>query len=303
MPSTERKTYPFLKASKPKADALKQYYSELTDLGKAGLHKILDQGREWAKEIVKSLKSGGGALFPHTYISKCGYQIAAVIHGILDSGADQVILLGTAHGFPGELLEARVNELNEDSIEHEASWGVLDPASAKGSLLEKEFSLNLFKALWKIEVERRGIIPPALFERYPCLTNRQPENLPGINELKELAKNSVIVGTEDYCHHGIAYGVAKEDALPMDKQGLFFARKQIESGFSLLRKNNNYRGYFDHWTNPKAIGDPCDVTMVMHYLIGEKAAPKILDLKLVDVSPLFEEDPTPSWVAATLAIM
>jgi hypothetical protein len=300
--NTGRKAYPFLKASKPKVEALKQYYSELIDLGRTGLHKILDQGREWAKEITKNLDSGGGALFPHTYVSKCGYQIAAVIHGILDSGADQVILLGTAHGFPGELLEARIKELNEDNVEHDAAWGVLDPVSAKGYLLEKEFSLDLFNALWKIEVERRGIISPKLLERYPCLTNKQPEKLPGINELKELAKNSVIVGTEDYCHHGIAYGVAEKAALPMDKQGLIFARKQIESGFSLLR-NNDYRGYFDHWMNPKAIGDPCDVTMVMHYLIGKKAVPKILDLKLVDVSPLFEEDPAPSWVAATLAIM
>ena len=302
MHSTERKAYPFLKASKPKANALKQYYSELTDLREAGLHRILDQGHQWAKEIAQNLDSGGGALFPHTYVSKCGYQIAAVIHGILDSGADQVILLGTTHGFPGELLEARIRELNEGDIEHEASWGVLDPASAKGYLLEKEFSLDLFKALWKIEVERRGIIPPTLFERYPCLTNREPEKLPGINELKELAKNSVLVGTDDYCHHGIAYGVVKEAALSTDEQGLGFARQQIESGFSHLR-NNDYRGYFEHWMNPEAIGDPCDVTMVMHYLIGQKASPKILDLKLVDVAPLFEEDPTPSWVAATLAIM
>lgn len=31
------------------------------------------------------------------------------------------------------------------------------------------------------------------------------------------------------------------------------------------------------------------------------AKPKILNLKLVDVSTLFENDPSPSWVAATLA--
>ena len=73
-------------------------------------------------------------------------------------------------------------------------------------------------------------------------------------------------------------------------------------GFSLL-KQNDYSAYFDHWMNPQAIGDPSDVTVVMHNLIGHKAHPKILDLKLVDVSPLFEGDPAPSWVAATLAIM
>jgi hypothetical protein len=195
-----------LKAARPKPDALEQYYGELKDLGTAGLYMILDHGREWAEQVASNLAAGGGAIFPHTYISKCGYQIAAVIHGILDSGADQVILLGTAHGFPGELRDARVKEFNGEGIEHEASWGILDPSSVQGYLLEKEFSLDLFKALWNIELARRNIIPPTLFERYPCLTNRQPENLPGIEELKELAKNSVIVGTDDYCHHHKADG-------------------------------------------------------------------------------------------------
>ena len=295
-----KKVYPFLKALKPREKALEQYYEELTTLGTEGLHEILDQGKEWARELSTTLSSGGGAIFPHTYVSKCGYQIAAVIHGILDSGADQAILLGTAHGFPGELLEARIKELNEEDISSEASWGVLDPDSDKGYLVKSEFSLDLFKALWKLEVERRGVIPPQLIERYPCLTNRQPETLPGIRELKELSKNAVIVGTEDYCHHGIAYGVEREDALPMNEEGLTFARKQIESGYSMLNKRD-YGAYFDHWMNPIAIGDPSDVTVVIHYLVGEAASPTILDLKLVDVSPLFEEEPSPSWVATTLA--
>lgn len=302
MSKTERRVYPFLKALKPKAEALDQYYGELTNLGTVGLHKILDQGKEWAKEMATILANGGGAIFPHTYVSKCGYQIAAVIHGILDSGADHVILLGTAHGFPGELLEARIKELNEEDISKEASWGVLDPKSDKGYLIENEFSLDLFKALWKLEVERRGVTPPKLLERYPCLTNRRPETLPGMNELKELSQNTVIIGTDDYCHHGIAYGVSTEAALPMNEEGLAFAREQIELGFSMLNRCD-YSAYFDHWMNPRAIGDPSDVTVAIHYLVGKTASPKILDLKLVDVSPLFEEDPSPSWVAATLVVM
>lgn len=54
-------------------------------------------GVEWLGELVTALYEGGGAIFPHTYISKCGGQMGAVIHAILDSGADQVILLGTHH--------------------------------------------------------------------------------------------------------------------------------------------------------------------------------------------------------------
>lgn len=289
MYSAQKITYPFLKASKAKANALDQYYRELSSLGSTGLHKILDQGREYAQEVSQNLARGGGAIFPHTFVSTCGYQIAAVIHGILDSKADRVILLGTAHGFPGVLLEARIKEINNEDISHENSWGVLNPKSEKGYLLKKEFSLHLFAALWKLEIDRRRITAPEIFERYPCLTNRQPEKLPGMEELKELSKNAVIVGTDDYCHHGIAYGVKQNEALPLNEKGLLFARTQIESGYSCLN-GGNYQAYFDHWMNPKAIGDPCDVTMVMHYLIGQDASPKILDLKLVDVSSLLRRN-------------
>lgn len=302
MDKTKERIYPFLRASKPRTSAFTKYFGELEALGKTGIYAILDQGREWAPEVTENLIRGGGAIFPHTYVSQCGYQMAAVIHGILDSRAEKVILLGTAHGFPGELLEARIREFNNEDITEESSWGILDPQSEKGYLLKKEFSLDLFKALWKIEVERRGIAPPLMFERYPCLANREPATLPGIEALKELSKNAVLVGTDDYCHHGVAYGVTKEAALPIDEKGLLFARNQIELGFAILSRED-YPAYFDHWMNPKAIGDPCDVTAVMRYLIGEKASPKILDLKLVDVSPIFEEEIAPSWVAATLALL
>lgn len=41
------------------------------------------------------------------------------------------------------------------------------------------------------------------------------------------------------------------------------------------------------------IGNPSDVTTTMHYLVGSNAKPKILNLKLIDVSHLFENDPSP----------
>jgi hypothetical protein len=294
--------YPFIKIrsmTKPKPNGFDQYYGELTSLGPQ-LYEILDRGKEWSKEIAAALNSGGGAIFPHTYFSKCGDQMGAVIHAILDSGADQAIVLGTVHPFPG-LFEARVKEFKGEDISQEASWGILDLESAKGqNLIKNEFSLNLFKSLWKIEVERRGKKAPRLIERYPSLVNRDPERLPEMQELKNLAKNAVIIGTEDYGHHGIAYALPKNATIPLGEQALSFARQQIEKGFSLL-KQNKYAEFYEHGMDLKAIGDPSDVTATIHYLVGSHAQPKILDLKLVDVSCLFENDPSPSWVAATLA--
>ena len=60
--------------TKPKPNGFDQYYGELTSLGNQ-LYEILDQGKEWSGELVKALNNGGGAIFPHTYFSKCGEQI------------------------------------------------------------------------------------------------------------------------------------------------------------------------------------------------------------------------------------
>ncbi len=296
------KEYPFIKImsmTTPKANALDQYYGELTSLGNQ-VYEILDQGKKWSKELSKVLENGGGTIFPHTYFSKCGEQLGAVIHAILDSGADQILMLGTVHPFPG-LFESRIKEFNGEDISHEPSRGVLNPDTAVGNeLLKNEFSLNLFKSLWKIEVERRSVKSPRLIERYPSLVNGHPETLLGINELKEIAKNAVIIGTEDYCHHGVAYALPQKSALPIGEEALTFARHRIESGFALLQQNN-YKEFYKHGMQLDAIGDPSDVSATMHYLVGCNAQAEILNLKLVDVSPLFEQDPSPSWVAATLA--
>lgn len=294
--------YPFVKifsVTKPKPNGFSQYYGELTSLGNR-LYEILDQGKQWSNEVALALNNGGGAIFPHTFFSKCGEQMGAVVHAILDSGADQVIILGTVHPFP-QFLQARIKEFNGEDISQEPSWGVLNPESVDAkALLKDEFSLNLFKSLLKIEVERRGKKAPRLIERYPSLVNRHPEALPGIQELKELAKSAVIVGTEDYCHHGIAYALPKNSTIPMGEHALSFAQNQIEQGFSLLHQNK-YAEFYKHGMHINAIGDPSDVSATMHYLVGSYSKPKILNLKLVDVSYLFENDPSPSWVAATLA--
>lgn len=77
--------YPFIKVllkTKLKPKGLEQYYGELTSLGNQ-VYEILDQGKKWSVELASVLRDGGGAIFPHTYFSKCGEQMGAVIHAIL----------------------------------------------------------------------------------------------------------------------------------------------------------------------------------------------------------------------------
>ncbi len=293
-----KRIYPFLNARTPKPNALGQYYAEPKQLGEAGIHAILDEGKKWSESLSQTLSQGGAAIFPHTFLSQCGYQIAAAVHAILDSGADQALVLGVLHPMSESLIAARSKELNEEDISNEPSRGVLGPGINRDNCWTNEFSLDLFMILFKAEVKRRGIKPPKLIERYPSLVNKDPASLPGIDELEHIAKDSVIVATDDMCHHGVGYGVREEDAIHIDAKGYQFARANIEKGYEFLRKGN-YRDYFYHWMNPLAIGDPTDTTMVVRHLIG-RLSTHLLDLKLVDVSSLFENDVEPSWVAMAL---
>lgn len=293
-----KRIYPFLNAKKTKPNGFDQYYNEPKVLGVEGMNAILDKGKKWEPELANTLNTGGAVVFPHTFLSQCGYQIAAAVHAILNSGADQALVLGVLHPMTESLMQARSKELNEEDISEEPSYGILGPDIDPNGCLSQEFSLDLFKILFDFEVKRRGIRPPKLIERYPSLVNRNPTHLPGIKELQQIAKDAVIVATDDMCHHGVGYGVSPENAYQIDKKGYHFAKNLIEDGYELL-KNDDYISYFFHWMNPLAIGDPTDTTIVLKYLLG-KASMDILDLKLVDVSSLFENDISPSWVATTL---
>ena len=293
-----KKIYPFLNQKKRKANGFDQYYNEPQMLGEAGMNAILDKGKKWQKELSNTLKHGGAAVFPHTFLSHCGYQIAAAVHAILDSGSDQALVLGVLHPMTDSLIQARTKELNGEDVSNELSRGIFGPDIDPNRILSKEFSLDLFKILFDFEVNRRGIRPPKLIQRYPSLVNRDPANLPGIKELQQIAKDSVIVATDDMCHHGVGYGVPKENAYRIDERGYQYAKKTIEDGYELL-KNNDYSGYFFHWMNPSAIGDPTDTTIVLKYLLGNTSM-ELLDLKLTDVSSLYEDEVSPSWVATSL---
>lgn len=298
---TER-IYPFLhgrmKGIHFKENAFDSYFQEPLILGEKGLHSLLDQGKRFAPQLTQTLCAGGSAIFPHTYLSECGYQIAAVVQACLDSGSDQVIALGTMHPMNEALLQARTKELNGQVINDEPSWGLLGPTTARDDCWKLEFSLSHFKTLWEAEVKRRGSKAPELIELYPHLVNSHPETLPGIQELKARLKDAVIVATDDMCHHGLGYGVDPKQAIELSEEAYAFAKQKIVAGFLHLQ-DGKYSAYYEHWMDPLAIGDPSDCAIVLGYLLGP-CAYEVLDLKLVDLTRLFAGNTSPSWVAATL---
>jgi len=265
------------------------YYSQRDVVGEKGVHRILDAGRAW--DVSETLRSGGSAVFPHTYLSDCGDQIAAVVHGCLDSGADQVLLLGVVHNRWNEKLrDARLQEMRGEELTDETYWGVFPT-------FEGEYSLFHFKTLWEAEVKRRGVKPPKLIVRYPCLVNARPECLLGIEELERIAKDAVVVSTGDLVHNGVAYKT--DPQLEMGPHSERFTIDSIHEGFNLLEKGK-YREYYHHCI--KYHNDAKDTCTVIHHLLGPLKA-NILDLRLVDTGDLFVDNPSPSWVAASLVTL
>jgi hypothetical protein len=80
------------------------YRSEHDEMGERGILERLERGREW--DLAPTLAAGGVVVFPHAGVLDCGHQVAAAVHGCLDSGADRVIVVSVLHAFTDEMEDA-----------------------------------------------------------------------------------------------------------------------------------------------------------------------------------------------------
>lgn len=262
-------------------------------LGEVGAARLLDAGRRW--NLSETLQAGGAIVFPHLGIQVCGHQIAAAVHACLDSGADRVLVIGVLHALTQALEDARVRVANGADVTREPAWGIQGPGLSGRQDWVAEFSLSNFQFLWEHEIHRRGIAGPELVIRYPYLAGGRPMVLPGIQELSEVARDSVLVSTADPFHHGIGYGDSPETALPPESGGLELARKRINEGLGLLRMGD-YWGYNQHCVSAKS--DARDAGQVLRYLLGPLQG-QILDLVSDDMTTAYQK-PAPTWVAGAL---
>jgi hypothetical protein len=275
------------------------YSRELQTLCPHDVEDILEQGRRW--NLAPVLAEGGSVIFPHTLIRTCGDQIAAVVHGCLDAGAKRVIVLGVIHSLNREeLLIARQNVRRGDDISKEKFWGIYGPRFPGDETWKTEYSLENFCYLWDNEIKRRNLKnPPELILAYPCLTNREPWKMPGIEKLQSYLPGSIVVATTDLFHHGVAYHTPQDKLLPISKEAERFVSVNIEKGFKYMREKN-YADFQAH--SMDSLSDGSDVGQLIMYLTGP-LDPQIVDLRLVNTSYLFEGDPSPSWVAASLVLL
>jgi hypothetical protein len=270
------------------------YRSEHEALGESGTLERLERGREW--DLAPTLAAGGVVVFAHAGVFDCGHQVAAAVHGCLDSGADRVLVISVLHAFTDEMDEAR-GRVSAGEAEPSAFpyWGIQGPGLDGRDEWTHDHALISWRHFWNAETKRRGVPGPEVVERYPYLAGGHPERLPGIDELAALAEDAVIVSTADPFHHGIGYGDPPERALAPHEGGLELARATIEEGIALLERGD-YAGY--DWHCVEAKSDARDAGQVFRHLRGELRG-EIVDMAYTDAAELYEA-PDPTWVAAPL---
>lgn len=271
-----------------------QYKRDHDELGEAGTLKLLDDARQW--DLSATLSAGGIVVFPHAHVADCGHQIAAAVHACLDSGSDRVLVLSVLHAFTNEMEAARIRVANGGSPADEIHWGI-QGTGIQGERQEwqQDHALISWRHFWDAETKRRGIRGPEVIERYPYLAGGKPEQLPGFDELAQLAEECVIVSTADPFHHGIGYGTPPEEAYAPENGGLDLARRTLEEGVDLL-SSGDYWGYNQHCVTAKS--DARDAGQVFRYLRGPMTG-QILDLTFSDSTGLYNQPP-PTWVATAL---
>jgi hypothetical protein len=269
------------------------YRTEHDALGERGTLELLERGRRW--DLAPTLSAGGVVVFPHAGVVDCGHQVAAAVHGCLDSGADRVVVISVLHAFTDEMEEARRRVSSGEDPSDWPFWGIQGPGIEGREEWREDHALISFRHLWAAETRRRGVEGPEVVERYPYLAGGRPDRLPGIEELAALVEDAVVVSTADPFHNGIGYGDPPERALAPVEGGLEFARETIEEGLALLGRGD-YSGYDAHCVEAKS--DARDAGQVFRYLRGPMDG-AILDLAYTDAAALYEA-PDPTWVAAPL---
>jgi hypothetical protein len=274
-------------------DILAMYKREHEELGETGTLELLEKGQD--HDLSGTLSAGGVLVFPHTGVADCGHQIATAVHACLDSGTDKVLVISVLHAFTEEMQNARVQVAAGEDSSQFRHWGIQGPGLAGMQSWKSDHVLMSWRHLWAAETRRRGIAGPEVIERYPYLAGGKPENLPGFEELVEIAKDAVIVSTADPFHHGIGYGDSPENSYYPEEGGLELAEKTIQEGIDILGRGD-YWGYNQHCVDAKS--DARDAGQVFRYLRGPMEG-KIINMSVSHAGDLYQTPP-PTWVAGPL---
>ena len=274
----------------------KDYYArERETLGPQGLHALLKRA------MTVELPVGGALVFPHTRLEATGDMIAAVALAVVRSGCKEVLALGVLHGARVEDAEwvrrARV-EGDEEAVESLRKVHGPGVAGDQGRWTE-EFSLDGFCGLVELAAKWLGRKMPRVVCRYPFLVGETPENLLGLEELREIVgRGAAVVATTDPMHYGRGYGNDGEPCFPVDSvEGVKLAHGAVEAALETLCRRD-YAGFQKITAAMRS--DFRDVGPVLAELLEGRVLRKVIHaVRTVDYAEELGAEP-PTWVAGAL---
>lgn len=274
----------------------KEYYArERETLRLEGLHALLGRAME------VEMPEGGALVFPHTRLEATGDMVAAVALAVVRSGCEEVLALGVLHGARVEDAEL-VQRAREGDVEARTLLRRVHGPGVAGDegRWTEEFSLDGFCVLVKLAARWLGKKAPRVICRYPFLVGETPEDLPGMEELREImARNSELVATTDPIHYGRGYGDLNASCWPADSaQATGLAHGTLAAAQELLRRGD-YKGFQSVTAEYRS--DFRDTGPTVASLVAKNGSwwPTIHEVRVVDYAEaLGAEDPT--WVGAAL---
>jgi hypothetical protein len=243
----------------------------------------LDALLDSAPEI--EFPEGGALVFPHTRLAVSGAIVAAVAKAVARTQRD-VLAIGVLHVIVGGDAETVAKARAGDPEARRVLRGVYDDSDAS-----EEFSLDGFRELHARASAHEGTTV-RVSARFPLFVGDRPDDLPGLEELRRLAKDAVVVATADTIHHGVGYGTpeARDERVAETE---VFARARIEEQMGALS-----RAEFAEFARLCARdgSDFRDAGTVLAMLLPN-AGWTLEELCLVDYSDVFS-CARPTWVAA-----
>ena len=274
------------------------YARERERLGAAGLRACLD--RADALGLPERLRGAGAVVFPHTRLETSGELAGAAALAAVRSGCEAVLALGVLHGARMEDAALVQAAREGDGPARRALRRVHGPgAPGDGGHWTEEFSLDGFRALLEAAAERESRTPPRVVCRFPFLTGENPENLPGVDELRAIvAAGAFLVATADPIHHGVGYGTSAPELRPRaDPATVEWTLDRVREGFGRLAAGD-FAGFLGDAADAKS--DFRDPGPVVVHLLGTRPRVNVHDLRLVDYADALAA-PAPTWVAGALA--
>ena len=279
------------------------YTRERERLGEAGLQGCLDRAK--VDGLSRRLDGADAVVFPHTRLETSGAFPAAAALQAVDRGCSTVLALGVLHGARAEDAPLVAAARNGDLRARTTLRRVHGPGIPRDNgHWEGEFSLDGVAALLGAAARRKRCSPPRRVLRYPFLTGENPDDLPGLDELRTLLAapgETFLVATADPVHHGVGYNTpSAELRLREEASTVVWARVNVQAGFDRLAARD-YAGFLAHAA--KARSDFRDPGPVLATLLGKgnlRAA--VHALRLVDYADVLAA-PEPTWVAGALATL